>query len=415
MKMDIADIKVPKRHRQNLGDIASLAKSIDTVGLLHPPVVLPDGRLVAGERRIAALKQLGWTSCPVTEAKNLDEAVMLLLAERDENTERLQFSPSEQVSLADDLEHGERQAAKEREKEGGKEGGKKGGRGRPADRGGGSSTTPKRRGPKAKDRVAAAVGTSARSLKKAKEIVLAAKEDPERFGPLVEEMNKSHKVDRAYKKLKAARKMDELKNAQLAIAKETKKDIASVCDLRVCSCLELFNSGIKPDVVITYPPYEKKFLPLFSELAKSCLNVPLVAVMSGQSYLPEVINRLCEHLTYQWTLAYLTPGGQAVQQWEVQVNTTWKPVLLFGKASKWFGDVATSKNNDKTFHKWGQNEKGMMDLIERLSEPGQLICDPFCGGGTTALAAIALGRKFIGCDIDKNAIETTRMRIETMK
>ena len=49
----IDEIIVGKRHRRDLGDIASLAKSIDAHGLLHPIVVTCDGRLIAGERRLA--------------------------------------------------------------------------------------------------------------------------------------------------------------------------------------------------------------------------------------------------------------------------------------------------------------------------------------------------------------------------
>jgi hypothetical protein len=35
-----------------------------------------------------------------------------------------------------------------------------------------------------------------------------------------------------------------------------------------------------------------------------------------------------------------------VQQWPAKVNTSWKPVLLFGDAVEWFGDVSVSKTND---------------------------------------------------------------------
>jgi len=49
----------------------------------------------------------------------------------------------------------------------------------------------------------------------------------------------------------------------------------------------------------------------------------------------------------------------------------------------------------------------MVDLIERITKPGQLICDPFVGGGTTAIASMITNRKFIGCDIDQKAFETS--------
>ena len=70
-----------------------------------------------------------------------------------------------------------------------------------------------------------------------------------------------------------------------------------------------------------------------------------------------------------------------------------------------------AKRSDKRFHGWGQSESGMADIIERLTETGQTICDPFMGGGTTAVVALQLSRFFVGIDIDAKAIETTKSRI----
>lgn len=64
--LPITSIEVEGRHRRDLGDVSGLAKSIEAVGLLHPIVVRSDGRLIAGERRLAACKLLGWKEVPVT-------------------------------------------------------------------------------------------------------------------------------------------------------------------------------------------------------------------------------------------------------------------------------------------------------------------------------------------------------------
>jgi hypothetical protein len=53
-KLPIRKIKVRNRYRKKLGDIESLAASIKDLGFLHPIVVRPDGRLIAGEGRLAA-------------------------------------------------------------------------------------------------------------------------------------------------------------------------------------------------------------------------------------------------------------------------------------------------------------------------------------------------------------------------
>jgi hypothetical protein len=83
---------------------------------------------------------------------------------------------------------------------------------------------------------------------------------------------------------------------------------------------ELFASGIRPDCVITDPPYAREYVDLYGELAKACKDVPLVAVMCGQSYWPEILARMTPHLKYRWILAYLMPGGQSAQQWPGKIN-----------------------------------------------------------------------------------------------
>jgi ParB-like chromosome segregation protein Spo0J len=65
----IADIIIGIRHRRDLGDIDSLARSIAEVGLLHPIVVRADGVLIAGQRRLAAANRTrpNRLSCRVRE------------------------------------------------------------------------------------------------------------------------------------------------------------------------------------------------------------------------------------------------------------------------------------------------------------------------------------------------------------
>ena len=108
--MRIADIQIGERHRKDMGDIEGLARSIDEIGLLHPVVVRPDGTLVAGERRIKACLLLGWQDIPVTVV-DLDA---IIRGECDENQKRKDWTPTEAVAIAKELEPLEREAAKQR-------------------------------------------------------------------------------------------------------------------------------------------------------------------------------------------------------------------------------------------------------------------------------------------------------------
>jgi hypothetical protein len=53
-------------------------------------------------------------------------------------------------------------------------------------------------------------------------------------------------------------------------------------------------------------------------------------------------------------------------------------------------------------------------FIAAASDPGDVVLDCFLGSGTTAVVAQKLGRKWIGCDINKGAIQNTTKRIEVV-
>jgi len=375
-------------------ELAEMAASIKREGLLNPCVKQGD-TLLDGRNRLEACKLAG-VAPSFTEYTGNSPVAFIIGA----NLARRHLNKGQKIALGLEIEPHFAEEARRRMESGRGECGSGG-------RGNKNPVENVPQGLKSRDQAAAAVGVSGKQLSAAKAI---RKADPVRFERVKQG---TLSIAKAKKEIKAEQDKRDLSAAQKTIGDAKRKSIESVCDLRVCSCGELFASGIHPDAVITDPPYPKEFLPCFTVLAESCqhANVPLVAVMSGQSYLPEVFARLCRNLKYRWTLAYMTPGGQAVQQWQAKVNTTWKPVLLFGEAVEWFGDVAVSKLNDKRFHNWGQSESGMADLVERLTKPGQLICDPFLGGGTTAVVALALGRRFVGCDIDKVCVEQARARV----
>lgn len=178
------------------------------------------------------------------------------------------------------------------------------------------------------------------------------------------------------------------------------------------------------DVIVTDPPYPREYLPLYEDLAKLAARVLApggsLFVMCGQSYLPEVLNLMTPYLTYHWTISYQTPGGQAVQIWNRNINTFWKPVLWFQKGEytgKWSGDVVSSaiNDNDKRYHGWGQSESGMADLIKHVTRTGQHILDPFCGAGTTAVVAKQLGRKCTSVDIAQECVDKTSERLQEVR
>lgn len=219
----------------------------------------------------------------------------------------------------------------------------------------------------------------------------------------------------------------EQKKAQKAKAKATVPESLPPVPER-CSLIHapISEAAVDPDSIdwiITDPPYPRDALHLYDELgafaSRTLVDGGSLVCMVGQSYLPAIVNALQEHLEYHWTLSYLTPGGQSVQLWERRVNTFWKPLLWLTKGKRsdsadWIGDVCRSKtnDNDKRHHGWGQSESGMRDIVNRFTYPGDVICDPFLGGGTTGVVALEMNRTFIGIDCDQAAIDAFRSRVK---
>jgi site-specific DNA-methyltransferase (adenine-specific) len=75
-------------------------------------------------------------------------------------------------------------------------------------------------------------------------------------------------------------------------------------------------------------------------------------------------------------------------------------------------DRITSPANDKEHHHWGQSVGGFLEIVERFTNPGETVLDPFLGGGTTGVACLMKRRQFIGVDIDSDCVETSRQRMQ---
>jgi site-specific DNA-methyltransferase (adenine-specific) len=50
-------------------------------------------------------------------------------------------------------------------------------------------------------------------------------------------------------------------------------------------------------------------------------------------------------------------------------------------------------------------------LLEQSTQPGELVIDPFMGSGSSGVAAIGLGRNFLGNDLCAEAVDITRRRL----
>src|SRR5262249_38907494 len=163
-----------------VGDLATLMADLADLELLHPVVVNSRHELIVGERRLEAARQLGWKTIPVRVCARFDDLVAALKAELSENNCRVELSLSEKAAAAR-LEAAFKEEARQRQRSGKSADGQAGGRGKkkpPANFAGG---LPPPDDGETRKKIAAVLGISHPTLSKAREVVEAAREDPERF------------------------------------------------------------------------------------------------------------------------------------------------------------------------------------------------------------------------------------------
>jgi DNA methylase len=363
--------------------------------------VTPDLQLKAGRRRLAAVKLLGWTEVTV-----IVHDLAPVRVEHDENVVRKNYTPSEAVAAARELRPVEEAKAKERMLAG-----------RPPGK------FPE--GGRARDRVAARAGMSGRTLEKAEKIVAAAERDPKRFGPIAEQMDRTGKVERALKELRRA-EAHRLRSEKIKAMPEPNGDhgvvLGDMCD----------RGAEVPDnsaaLVFTDPPYTRKDLHLYRDLGRFAARVLApggsLVCYTGR-FLFEVQPMLVEAgLTYHWTCIapHFDPETQDPadtnefsRMWEYGVIACYAPLLWFVNGHRGhtgFVRDAVYAPRGTGLHPWQKPVGVARHFIKGLTEPGDLVVDPFAGSGTTLVAAKELGRRWRGFEIDEDTVKSARGRLE---
>lgn len=182
IELDIDRIVVERRFRRDVGNVEALAASIAQLGLLQPIVVTADHSLVAGARRLHACRLLGMSKVVCCVAAAFADTWALLVAEVQENTCRKPFLPSEAVRAAEELLPLAAGAAWRRM----------------AHRVDIAEAQKFTQSGEALSQIAILVGMSRPTLSKAMEIVETAREEPQKYEDLIQQMDRTGKVNGAY-------------------------------------------------------------------------------------------------------------------------------------------------------------------------------------------------------------------------
>ena len=83
---------------------------------------------------------------------------------------------------------------------------------------------------------------------------------------------------------------------------------------------------------------------------------------------------------------------------------------LYRLPDHWYWTKASEFNHDR-LHPNQKNVSCLKDMISLSSNPGEIVLDPFCGSGSTLVAAKELDRNWIGCELDEKFFEIAKKRL----
>lgn len=229
-----------------------------------------------------------------------------------------------------------------------------------------------------------------------------------------------------------------------------KETLAEGVDLYLGDCREILPIVGGFDHAVADPPYESIMHAAKAAAARRIRtdggpDIKPLDFASIDDIRSEVVSLIAEYCT-GWALIFCAPEG--VGRWVDEINKSkakYKRACVWVKpdstpqlngqgpgmgaenfVAAWCGSgyarwnsggkrgVYTHLTNHPDRHGFHPTEKPvslMKELLLDFTSPGQLICDPFMGSGTTGVASVMLGRRFAGIEIDPKYFDVACERI----
>ena len=202
--------------------------------------------------------------------------------------------------------------------------------------------------------------------------------------------------------------------------------------LHLGDCAEVLPTLGKVDAVVTDPPYGIDYDPQvhknydgtknnFEKIANDekemdfsfLFNMKCQKIIWGaENFYKQLPHRgrwICWHKRSYATKPNSMPSGDIELAWMDKTTGFYKYIQVI------HGGVinadSTNGNNQKREHPTQKPVLLMKHCLELLSS-FEIVCDPFMGSGTTGVAAVQMGRKFIGIEREPKYFDIACQRIE---
>jgi len=412
-KIPINDVVVKDRFRATFGDLESLMLSISRLGLLHPIVIDENKQLIAGERRLRACKELGLDEIEVKFYADADDLTKKEI-ELEENIKRKDFEWDEEVTAKAELDRIKRAMYGSAMK--------------------GDTTagaTNKWNIHKTAEALGESVGTVSQDLQLAGALI--------NFPELRNEKTKNA-AWKAYQRLKERLMTGELARRVVTNIQES--------DLVEGDCLDVLKAepDCSYDLIVTDPPYgvnihnagaqrDKWGEEVFDDDTESTMSLM-------KKVFPEMYRVLKPdtHAYVFFAMTYyaefkkmLEDAGFDVVPTPIIWNKTsqsappvtpysftqaYEPIFLCHKGRRslnaYIPNVISMDrvSSSQTIHVTQKPTQLMKKLIEASSAAGDLVLDPFCGSGSTIIAAYESKRRVKGIEKDSDMCAKVLLRIK---
>ena len=186
---------------------------------------------------------------------------------------------------------------------------------------------------------------------------------------------------------------------------------------------------VKCDLCLTDPPYglgdtksTKNDYATYEDTKASLVGLVAKFLPIAQSVAPVVVLTPGNgnHRIYppqDWTMAWFTPAGSGSGPWGF---CCWQPILCYGKDPKLAGGkgrhpdaIVHTEAAEKFGHPCTKPIKFWCWLMERTSERGETIYEPFSGSGTTIIAGEQTGRSVYAVELNPPYVDIAVTRWQT--
>lgn len=202
-----------------------------------------------------------------------------------------------------------------------------------------------------------------------------------------------------------------------------RKEVIGDATLYLGDCMDILPALDKVDAVITDPPYginvstrvnysEKQKWDAVRPDLTPFLSVGKFHLFWGGQYFADKLPMKEGWLT--WCKRPTDADFSNDNRTYATTELAWRD---WGKAKffvqVWDGGMRAGKSENREFCHPSQKPIELMTwCIKQLPETVETILDPFMGSGTTGVAAIQMGRKFIGIELDPTYFDIACERIE---